>query len=73
MAYQAAKMLIGANDVVMCREFFSTLRGIAHRWLLELQGEFINTFYDMVMKFTTHFMREKKANKHFSYLAIVKQ
>lgn len=73
MAYQAVMMLMVANNVVMCRAFFSTLEGIGQRWFTKLLGESIDTFYDLAIKFTTHFMKGKKAKKFFSYLEIVKQ
>lgn len=73
MAYQAAMMLMGANNVVMCRAFILTLGGKAQRWFTELSDESINMFYYLIMKFTTHLMRSWKAKKHFSYLTIVKQ
>lgn len=72
MAYQAAIMIIEANDVVMCIVLFSTLEGMAQRWFIELSGKSIDTFYNLAVKFTTHFMRGRKTRKHFSYLTIVK-
>lgn len=50
-------MLMGANDAIMCMAFFSTLGGIAQWLFTELPGESINTFYDLEVKFTTHFLR----------------
>lgn len=33
----------------------------------------VDTFYNLALKFTTHFARGRKTRKHFSYLATVKQ
>lgn len=57
MVYHPSMMLIGANDIVMCMVLFFMIGGIAQRWFTELLSESIDTFYDMVMKFTTYFMR----------------
>lgn len=71
-AYRAAMMLMGGNNTVMCMVFFSTLGGVAQRWFIELSGKSIDTFYDLAIKFTTHFLQGRKAKKHCCYLATVK-
>lgn len=73
IAYQAMMMLLEANDAMMFQAFFSTIGGPTQRWFTRLPGESINFFYNLVVKFTSHFMQGKKARKHFSYIANVKQ
>ncbi|XP_019197081.1 PREDICTED: uncharacterized protein LOC109190936 [Ipomoea nil] len=73
LTYQAAMMLIGSSDALMCRAFFSTLSGGAQRWFTNLKGGSLGSFQDLATGFITHFLRGRRRKKHFTHLASVKQ
>ncbi|XP_074299644.1 uncharacterized protein LOC141630788 [Silene latifolia] len=52
------------KEACMCKEFGSTLSGLALRWLVSLSSMSISTFVDLVNTFTQQFASSRKPQKH---------
>ncbi|XP_019196055.1 PREDICTED: uncharacterized protein LOC109189888 [Ipomoea nil] len=72
VGFQAKMMVIGEEDPMYCRAFFSTLGGAAQRWLLSLLPGSIDRFGTLAEQFLTYFAGSMKA-KHFMTLTTIQQ
>ncbi|XP_031095148.1 uncharacterized protein LOC115999438 [Ipomoea triloba] len=71
--FQAKMMILGAEDPMYCRVFFSTLRGAAQRWFLSLSPRTIDCFGTLGEQFLTYFAGSIRAKRHFTALTAVQQ
>ncbi|XP_031106379.1 uncharacterized protein LOC116011022 [Ipomoea triloba] len=71
--FQAKMMILGAEDPMYCRVFFSTLKGAAQRWFLSLPPRTIDCFETLGEQFLTYFAGSIKTKRHFTALTAVQQ
>ncbi|XP_031090841.1 uncharacterized protein LOC115995830 [Ipomoea triloba] len=71
--FQAKMMILGAEDPMYCRVFFSTLKGAAQRWFLSLPPRSIDCFETLGEQFLTYFAGNIKTKRHFTALTAVQQ
>ncbi|XP_019154324.1 PREDICTED: uncharacterized protein LOC109150802 [Ipomoea nil] len=73
VGFQEKMMVIGAEDPMYCRAFFSTLDGAAQRWFLSLTPGSIDRFETLPEQFLTYFAGCMKTKKHFMTLTAIQQ
>ena len=61
------------SDEIMCREFPTTLKGAARIWFSRLMPNSINTFKELSVQFTSHFIGGHRYKKSTSCLISIKQ
>ena len=61
------------SDVIMCKLFASSLKGIARSWFSQLSTGSIKTFSQLMSHFRAHFMTNRKTKRDYSYLFTIKQ
>ncbi|XP_057468745.1 uncharacterized protein LOC130757952 [Actinidia eriantha] len=65
--------LKGYSDEVMCKAFFSTLKGSARSWFQKLLSGTIDSFGDLSRFFIANFMSCRVRQKDASYLFTIHQ
>ena len=65
--------LQGVLDEIMCRAFPTTLKGPARIWFSRLTPNSINTFKELSVQFTSHFIRGHRYKKSTVCLMSIKQ
>ena len=65
--------LQGIPDEIMCRTFPTTLRGAARIWFSRLTPNSINTFKELSVQFTSHFIGGHKYKKSTACLMSIRQ
>ena len=61
------------SDVIMCKLFTSSLKGVARSWFSQLSTASIKTFSQLASHFRAHFMAYRKTKREYSYLFFIKQ
>lgn len=65
--------MMGVSDAVICRAFYSTLKGRAGEWFKTLESKSIDNFFELVRRFIQCFVTSKAVRRHFTYLEIANQ
>ncbi|RDX91621.1 hypothetical protein CR513_26382, partial [Mucuna pruriens] len=61
------------NDLLSCKLFLGTLRGVAMRWFLGMPPRFVTSFADLTAAFESHFMTNKTKCLEVANLFDIKQ
>ena len=65
--------LQGVPDKIMCKAFLTTLKGPARIWFNRLMSNSINTFKELSVQFTSHFIGGHRYKKSTACLMSIKQ
>ena len=65
--------LQGVPDEIMCKAFPTTLKGVARIWFSRLTPNSINTFKELSVQFTSHFIGGHRYKKSTTCLMSIKQ
>ncbi|XP_043721046.1 uncharacterized protein LOC122668568 [Telopea speciosissima] len=65
--------LQGASDVIMCRAFQSTLKGLARQWFSPLKPRSLSSFVDLGRAFLTNFMSSRIHKKTAANMLAIRQ
>ena len=68
-----AKILQVVPDEIMCRAFPTTLKGPAKIWFSTLTPSSINTFKELSVQFTSHFIGGHRYKRSIACLISIKQ
>ena len=65
--------LQGVPNEIMCRAFPTTLKGLARIWFSRLTPNSINTFKELSVQFTSHFIGGHRYKRSMACLMSIKQ
>ncbi|KAL0373135.1 UNVERIFIED_CONTAM: hypothetical protein Scaly_0995100, partial [Sesamum calycinum] len=72
-AFELVMNLYGETDPINAKLFVTTLAGKSHEWFISLPSGTIESYDQLIEKFTFHFASKKKARRSATYLFTIRQ